>query len=397
MVERRCTAPEESLIWLENGVLSDEEHADHLYVPTGYFEKGGKEIYMLCTRQKGVRGYGWYYDCLTYENAPLDVYDKKNWLELWAQLEWKDVFAGVIDKTLEEKWSFKNRNDNGILKNYLIYTFAHQWRVGEVCTSADERFAAFNTGLPERNTFKYLYAFFEKIDADVTNKHPLHFAPKYRLRGFVLQDRGGDGKELTTQFRPLPNPPKYFTARSATVWELDFNDSNHAAVPGFDDMHILIQRCERLPLDFFRYPAFRSERLRNILDSQADTAQKYREIREYFSPIVGGEPDEEVTQVYRMLHGALEQVINDAVKRLSWNWRAVVPCYSPEHEETCFLLPVRFCDPAKADRALIASAHTVEDKTVYTIHTVIPLDWAYLDARLVCRPESEWLAAEYIG
>ena len=32
----------------------------------------------------------------------------------------------------------------------------------------------------------------------------------------------------------------------------------------------------------------------------------------------------------------------------------------------------------------------------YTIHTVITLDMAYLDARLVCRPEAEWLAINTI-
>lgn len=75
----------------------------------------------------------------------------------------------------------------------------------------------------------------------------------------------------------------------------------------------------------------------------------------------------------------------------------MVPCYNPEREEPCFLLPVSFCDPAKPDRAMIASAHDVDGETIYMIHTVISLEWAYLDARLVCRPESEWLAVDSIS
>ena len=46
---------------------------------------------------------------------------------------------------------------------------------------------------------------------------------------------------------------------------------------------------------------------------------------------------------------------------------------------------------------MIASAHEVDGEMIYAIHTVISLEWAYLDARLVCRPESEWLAADNIG
>ena len=113
-------------------------------------------------------------------------------------------------------------------------------------------------------------------------------------------------------------------------------------------------------------------------------------------PIIDNEADSEVTQVYRLLYDALYNVISAAVKKLSWNWRAVVPCYNPEREESCFLLPVSFCDSSKPDRAMIASAHEVDGEMVYAIHTVISLEWAYLDARLVCRPESEWLAADSI-
>lgn len=28
----------------------------------------------------------------------------------------------------------------------------------------------------------------------------------------------------------------------------------------------------------------------------------------------------------------------------------------------------------------------------YLGHTVLPLDWAYKNARLVCRPDSDWLS-----
>lgn len=396
-IEDRCMIHETSLIWLKDGVLSTENDADHLYVPTGYMLEDERELYLYCSKSNGIKGYGWYYECITYENAPLDVYDKKYWLELWAEFDWRDIYPKIVNQTLDERWSFGKRGDYGILRNYLIYTFAHQWKKDAIGYSTDGKYAAFNTGLPDRNTYKYIYAFYEEIENKAQSQtHPLYITPRYRFKSFVVSDRGGDGKLLKTKIRPLPNPPQYFAARSSTVWELDFNDNNQVTMPGYDDIHILIQRCDRLPLDFYRYPASRSERLRNILDSETDSAQKYRDIREFFKPIVDNEPDNEVTQVYRLLVDALDSVISAAIKKLSWNWRAVVPCYNPEREESCFLLPVSFCDTSKPDRAMIASAHEVDGEMIYAIHTVITLEWAYLDARLVCRPESEWLAADNI-
>ncbi|MCH8989880.1 MAG: DUF3825 domain-containing protein [Chloroflexi bacterium] len=32
----------------------------------------------------------------------------------------------------------------------------------------------------------------------------------------------------------------------------------------------------------------------------------------------------------------------------------------------------------------------------YFGHTVIPFDWAYRNARLICRPDSDWLVPETI-
>lgn len=398
IIEQRCMA-EDSLIWLDdNGYISVEDNAEQLFAPTGYFIDGGKELYLSCSKRRGgIKGAGWYYDYITYKNAPIEIYDKKDWLQLWADFKWNDVCESIANQTLEEKWSFGERKDYSILRNYLNYIFAHQWGKKGVGFSEDEKYAAFNTGLPDASTFKFIYAFFEKIEPD-TRRHPLVFSPQYRLKNFVLSDRGGDGKELKKKICPLPPPPQFFESRSTTVWELEYNDNNQLTMPGFDDTHILIQRCDRLPLDFYRRAACRSERLQCILDAETSEWQKFKEIRNFLRPVCDNKDkaDTEVTQAYQELYLGLEQVISKAVRKLSWNWRAVVPCYNPEKEEPCFLLPVSFCDANRPDRAMIASIDRDSGKVQYNIHTVLPLEWAYLDARLVCRPESEWLVTDNI-
>ena len=185
--------------------------------------------------------------------------------------------------------------------------------------------------------------------------------------------------------------------RIATVWELDFNASNQVEIPFYDDAHILAQRCERIPLEFYYTAARKSPKLREILDSSDSHGEKCRQLKELFKPIVEKSAcSSEVAEAYQTLSAELKKVISEAVQKLSWNWRAVVPCYNPSLAQPCFLLPVSFGGQSAPDRAMIATVERPEGRTpVYSIHTVIPLSWAYLNARLVCSPESEWLGTDF--
>lgn len=394
-IETRCF--ETGLIWLKEGMECTQDDADHLFVPTGYYLEDNRELYLYCTYHGGKKGRGWYYDGFTYKDAPLTVYDKKLWLKIWAGIksaDWKNICEDVANKALVEKWTFGREGDYGILSNYLVYTFAHEWNENKIYFSSDERYAVFNTGLADRQRYKYIYALFKKVENDSqTPKHFLYIPSQYQLSSFTISGIGGDGKILTDKFESLPNPPKYFDKRSSTVWELEFDSNNGITIPEYDDTHILIQRCERLPLEFLRRNVY-NESLKNILDEKKDEEQQYKDFREFFAPILNNTANEELNKTYRELNNALKGVIENAVKRLSWNWRAVVPSYHPETDESCFLLPVSFLGTAKPDRAMIATAGKGGVK--YQIHTVISLEWAYLDARLVCRPESEWLAIDSI-
>jgi hypothetical protein len=53
------------------------------------------------------------------------------------------------------------------------------------------------------------------------------------------------------------------------------------------------------------------------------------------------------------------------------------------------LLPLYLTSDVEADLAFVAD----KDKAgkVYRIKTVLTMDQAYIDARLICRPDREWL------
>ena len=71
--------------------------------------------------------------------------------------------------------------------------------------------------------------------------------------------------------------------------------------------------------------------------------------------------------------------------RVKENYKAAVPQYY--HERIQFLLPISLGDPQKVDLSLAVGAR----EGVYTGHTCLTLDMAYNNARLIAKPESDWL------
>lgn len=90
------------------------------------------------------------------------------------------------------------------------------------------------------------------------------------------------------------------------------------------------------------------------------------------------------------LHGA----VDEAMKRVQQSYKTAVPhwYWPPGNNEghMQLLLPLCLIDPGQADLALVV------DRTAhgYAGHTVLPLDGAYKRARLVARPDADWLEQE---
>jgi len=87
---------------------------------------------------------------------------------------------------------------------------------------------------------------------------------------------------------------------------------------------------------------------------------------------------------------ALDAAVEWAIKRARRNYKVIVPQWYPKLGEAGaqFLLPLDLTGGPGADLALVVSA---VGATFYRGHTVLTLDMAYTNARLVARPDSEWL------
>ena len=81
----------------------------------------------------------------------------------------------------------------------------------------------------------------------------------------------------------------------------------------------------------------------------------------------------------------LEEAVRSALARVKRNYKTAVPVYY--NREIQLLLPLCLQMPFKADLALVVG----RNKAGYGASAVMPLDVAYRYARLLARPDDEWL------
>lgn len=82
-----------------------------------------------------------------------------------------------------------------------------------------------------------------------------------------------------------------------------------------------------------------------------------------------------------------------AEKRIRWNFKTAIPQYYPRFNLMSLLLPVALINDEVVDIALVV---TKNPSGSYLGRTILPLDWAYMNARLVCRPDSDWLVPQRV-
>lgn len=119
-----------------------------------------------------------------------------------------------------------------------------------------------------------------------------------------------------------------------------------------------------------------------------------RELKLAYDHILGDNIDRFPAHIARQpahARQSLDAAIQMTLRRVRRNHKLVIPQWYPRYGDAGaqFLMPLDLTGDGRADLALVVSA--VGDRA-YRGHTVLTLDMAYTNARLVARPESEWLA-----
>ena len=261
---------------------------------------------------------------------------------------WQDGLQFLEDlktKCIPEKWSYRSHQSgipHPILKSYIENTF-EKLKVenggSKILRSDDKKYAIFNTGLLDR-FFHEIYIIVHVLqDGDemlYRNAYILNSLTDLTKIGFTVA-----GKRIVKQDL-LPEPAIFFTNINEVIFQPDIEiDRNYDKFT-----HIIEERRERFPKE----------------DQERDTTELARK---------------------------LDNSINDAIAIAKRNYKLVIPMYRPQVAKIQLLMPIYLSGSFTSipDFALVLD---LEDG-IYTPETILPLDAAYQNARLITKPDELWL------
>ena len=93
--------------------------------------------------------------------------------------------------------------------------------------------------------------------------------------------------------------------------------------------------------------------------------------------------------MFRRLRWRLSDAVELARKRVRWNYKTAIPSYYPRANAMSLLLPLCLLDDEHADAALVVQLMPSGN---YQGQTILTMQQAYTNARLICRPDSDWLS-----
>ena len=285
--------------------------------------------------------------------------------------DYLSTYDELCQLALEENWGEyedeSGRTRHPILENYLNYTFQKLYADKGVLYSPDKKYAAFNTGLVDCR-YLPIFALFDKIPS---------IPRKWHLVGFCISGENFAGKKLISEFEHLPPLPKYFTSINDLLYDTS------KGLPALDVEHIILERTQRLPFEFLNsHPpkGFELKEVDQIIALQKEEREAY-----YLSLSKAIEAD---VDTYRFYSTALRNALDVAIKRVQWNYKSAIPMYYPVKKKMCLFLPLSLVHDNKVDLALVVERM---NSGRYQGSTVYRLEWAYKCARLICRPDSDWL------
>ena len=343
-------------------------------------------------------------------------------------------YVELAEMALPEQWTLEKEEPFGVLVKFLKYTFERAIQSPKTFGMQTGKYAIFNTGLVDCN-YDWIYAWFEPNRNEGKQKW-------YLLGFFVMGNRGntGLGKSVAKCVDTLPDRVSWLGRN-----ELYF-DTECEIYPDWD--HIVQERIDRLPARFVRryvnpgceidklyarlenvqknkersfeeidnrvrsiaeagnmkYARYKSMPLSNWdidrlrVDSAAPTelskaidsyeAASYEEmnLRSEIQTLMNSREYEEAR--FEMIT-RLDTAIELAKKKIIWDYAAAVPIYYPKGKEFGFLLPLALLDSKTVNAALVVSK--VGPKA-YQGQTILTREMAYSNARLLRKPDSQWIS-----
>jgi cold shock CspA family protein len=179
-------------------------------------------------------------------------------------------------------------------------------------------------------------------------------------------------RDVFAVFRKQPDPAGYVFDRFA---DENFVGKHFPQIPEAVNYFYDPESGERVPVDHL------------IFDFEMDLYPDYTHLlddrRSRFPESWQGMNDLECTETFDIL-------LSRTRSRVRRNFHAAVPFYYPALRRIQLLLPLTFNPgtPQEETRALVAS----REGAGYSVETIMPLQWAYRNARLMTKPDrDDWL------
>lgn len=311
-----------------------------------------------------------YIQCKNAEHVIMNVekrikprYAARQALFDWAYLgKFEQTLSLLKEKALPESWKFDYEPDGkySILDSYLRYTFFRIQKENKICYTKDGLWAIFNTGLVNK-TYLPIFALFSKNKN--SGKQPWFF------NSFIAEgEKSKVGRISVIDFPNRPKRAQYFDDPTELLYIV--SESSNELSPNFE--HIITDNIERLPISL----------LKELVSEGISEETKKEELQNLVAQ----------GNIARKLQERFRTAIDVTRNRVLWNYKTAIPTYYPISDRITLLLPLCLVNEDTVDLALVVS----KGEGGYLAETIYPLDWAYKCARLICRPDSDWLTPSAI-
>ena len=279
--------------------------------------------------------------------------------------DWESRLEALAGMAELERWTFRHVPSDKplpVLDGYIRYTFHRVFEQNLLIDSLSGRNSCFNTGLLTPGQ-EEIYALFRVSDNFDSSRPVSNQNKKWFLTSWA---RSGD--RTLTDFMELPKLAAYWNDPAELVF-----DPKLQVQLNLD--HIIRDNLNRFPeelggkVDKDGIPSD----LAAEEDEEADAAVGYPQI---------ATQDRAIPLPTR---NALEGAMKHSIRLAQRSYRIAVPQF--HYSRIQLLLPLYLRDSPRPDLALTLEKHG----GWYRAATVLYPDWAYMHARLLARPNSEWL------
>ena len=327
-----------------------DEFAAYRMIRTGRKTASGDEIVGLFVRNKKYKSYeGVTWTTRRGVKHEVDLFGKLRIGEIvFANKNAYEKFLeDIASNAVAEPWSFSNRPSAckyPILKSYLENIFGKLRKetqagaTNKIVQSADGHYILFNTNLPD--TFGRDILIMAEVRKKVNGEEYFE-NPSMFTKGVSEMRRLGFSVENT------PQPATFFEDVNEVIFQ-----SSWTIDSSFEHLDHIIQ------------------------DNRSRFPKEYQEK----DPI--------------RVAGDLEQGINMAVRMAKRNFKYIAPMYRRQKDCIQMLMPIYLSGSYREapDFALVLTP----DNGIYIPETILPIDGAYQNARLIAMPDEAWLRPDTI-